>query len=274
MRPQNTREIKLPERYKLEEELARAATTRVVKALDTFTKTHVAVKLLRSSSENDPQLRLRLVREGTSLARISHPHVMPVLDVISEPFPLYSMPLLKGRLLAEYRRRGKAPFHALRAVCMNVADGLGAIHSIGLVHRDLRPETILVVDSKAIIFDLGIVKDLAASDGLTTQGSVALLPDYMPPELARGETPIPQTDLYALGVILLELAIGRNPFRTSDTIETMRRHLEDPPPLLAAERPELPADFVKLVEALLAKEPAKRPKDAFAVAEAATQIKA
>lgn len=191
---------------------------------------------------------------------------MPVLDVVTAPRPFYVMPLLDGRLLSDYRKRGPAPAQALRAVGVALADGLAAIHGVGLVHRDLRPENVLIARQRAVIFDLGTVKDLGNIDALTRTGErVFWRPDYASPELLFGRSATPASDLYALGMILLELALGRNPFCAQDTIETVRRHLEERPPSLRAQRVDLPEAFAHLVGRLLAKDPDSRPKNAFVV---------
>lgn len=246
-------------------EVSRGPHARVVRAVDREAGSEVGLKVLRSSARHDPELRERLAREGAALARIDHPNVVPVSEVIASPEPCYVMPPLEGRTLLSLLRFGQAPLGVLVRVGRDLADGLGAIHSIGLVHRGLTPATVLATQGRAILFDLLLAKDLACVDGLTRTGTFFLDPDYAAPEVARGVAATTASDLYALGVILLELALGRHPFRDpDDPIETLRRHLEEPPPSLA-DRPDMPRPFTELVASLLAKEPAGRPANALSV---------
>jgi serine/threonine-protein kinase len=255
-------------RYELLDDVRRGPYTRVVKAFDTEARGLVLLKVLRKTHEADPTLRTSLAREAAALARVRHGNVAPVLDIVTEPHPSYAVPVLDGRPLSDCRRRGPAPASVLGVVGGGIARGLAALHAIGLVHGDVRPETVVVTRGIPVIFDPGLVKDLALLDKSTRTGVVVAAADYAAPELIRGQTADHRCDLYALGLVLFELATGRHPFRCSDPIVTLRRHLFEPVPALGDLRPDLPAAFAELVGSLIAKRPSERPRDAATVARA------
>jgi len=252
------------DRYHLLEELGHGAHTRVLKAFDTAAHGIVALKILRERCEKHEERRAQLAKEGASLARIHHANVVPVLDLAKAPEPFYAMPFLEGRLLSDYRRRGPAPARALRVLGIELADALGAIHSMGLVHCDFRPENVMIVRKRPIVFDLGSAFDMTA-DRSGWGNLLATRFEYAAPEVIRGRPATPATDLYALGLVLFELAAGRHPFACSDASETMRRQLSVTAPRLRDARPDLPADLESLVSALLEKNPSRRPRSAFEV---------
>ena len=186
------------------------------------------------------------------------------------------MPLVAGPWLRqELTRRGKLPLGEAVDLLAQVADALAAAHADGIIHRDVRPENMLLDTSgptrRALLADFGIA---ASRDGphLTTGNAVVGTAEYLAPERVRGEPATTASDLYALGIILFELLTGRPPFQGEHPLETATAHLTRPLPNLSTLLPGAPAGLLHLLEALLARDPAQRPSNAAAVAQALRQI--
>jgi serine/threonine-protein kinase len=254
----------LSRRYDCLGEIGHGHLSVVLRAFNVEALGQVTVKVLRPELEGDAELRAALLRQGTELARVRSANVVQVLEVVAEPSPFYVMPPHEGaRPLSALRARGPAPTGAIAAIGIGLASGLAALHAAGLVHADLRPETVLVQRGRPILFDLGLARDL---NELSLKAGSHAGNDYAAPEVISGAAMTERSDLYALGVILHEIAAGRCFFRGSDPIETTRRHLMERAPSLRGARPELPPAFDALLRALLAKEPGERPASAALVA--------
>jgi serine/threonine-protein kinase len=242
--------------WRLEREIGRGGMGTVYEAVDTRSSTRVAVKILH------PYLpRERFEREARLGREVSHPNVVRTLEFATVgEHALIAMEFAEGRTL-----RGPLDEARLRDVARQVAEGLAAIHAKGIVHRDLKPENLLVTEGGAVrIMDLGIAKPGDASVALTLTGQfLGSLPYASPEQCAGGETG-PMADLYALGVVLYELAAGANPFRASTPGRSLMAQLEIVPPPLAGVSPFLSA----VVATLLEKDPARRFPSARALATA------
>ncbi|PKN54418.1 MAG: serine/threonine protein kinase, partial [Deltaproteobacteria bacterium HGW-Deltaproteobacteria-14] len=212
-----------------------------------------------------------------TLAQLSHPNTVRVYDCgHTESGALYVvMELLSGRDLAHWIA-ADAPFASERAVsiALQITSALEEAHRYGVVHRDLKPANVVLVGDGergadvVKLIDFGIAKHLGQSQALTADGTALGTPAYMAPEqIVRrpGWELSPATDLYALGLILYEMLAGRRPFDGDSPMALMYQHLEEPPPPLAALRPDLPAALTALVADLLEKDPRARPADARAV---------
>jgi serine/threonine-protein kinase len=230
-------------------------------ATDPTLKRPVAVKVLAPELAADPEYVARFEREATSLARIRHPNLVHIYAVGRDASRYYiAMEYLKGISVAELLRQ-RGPFslpQALR-VLGQVLSALDKVHSAGIIHRDLKPANIMLdEDQRAILMDFGLAKpchDRSVTSGATLIGT----PEYMAPELAEGREADFRSDLYAVGIILFEMATGRVPFQGTSAIATLRQHLEKPIPSPRELVPSLPP----MLDTVLAKALAKRPDDRY-----------
>jgi serine/threonine-protein kinase len=224
----------------------------------------VVVKAIRAEFAHDPEFRARTLAEGRALARIDHPNVVRLNAVVVEPTMLYLvMQFIEGEPLDALIERHVAahahvPLPLALSIFRMILRGVGAAHAEGLIHRDLKPANILVrkKDGVAKVTDFGIAKgedDAKAGRGVTKGiiGSVA----YMAPEQVRGRRDLDKrVDIYALGILLFELLVGRTPFDAPSDFEVMRMHAEAPLPSLVALRPDVPAHLEAVVRRACAKE--------------------
>ena len=251
----------------------------------------VAIKRVRSDrghGEAGLEMRVRLRREARAAARLAHPAVARIYDLIENESATAGDALVlehvEGPTLAELLADG--PLELVRACRLGrqVAEGLAAAHARGLVHRDLKAENVVVTEDEngreqAKILDFGLAKSLSpdaeggSATGVTA-GAVVGTYRAMAPEQAQGLPIDHRVDLFALGVLLYEMVTGRSPFRGPTPYETLDRVVRRPPEPPAHLRPDLPAALATLIESLLAKEPSRRPAEAGAVAAALERIAA
>ncbi len=225
--------------------------------------TEVAVKILHASA-NDKQ-RERFLREGRAAAKVKHEHVVQVFDAGEADHTAYLVLELVnghslGRILDEQQ---KLPADAVARLGAQIALGLAAIHAKGIVHRDIKPDNImLAADGTPKIADLGLAKQLDDPEliKLTGTGMVVGTPLYVSPEAIRDPKSIgTAADVYSLGVTLYHMLAGQPPFNQNTPYEVMRAHLEDRPPSLEALAKQAPRNLVSLIERCLTKDPARRP---------------
>jgi len=248
----------------------------------------VAIKRLRierDRPEAGPDLRRRLRREARSAARLAHPAVARIYDLV-EGDPVAGgdalvMEHVEGPTVAEILSAGQLPLPRACRLARQVAEGLAAAHAQGLVHRDLKAENVVVAEDEtgaeqAKILDFGLAKSLLPDDdrAATTEGAVVGTYRSMAPEQVRGLAVDHRADLFALGVLLYEMVTGRSPFRGRTPYETLDRVVREPPEPPAHLRPDLPPALATLIESLLAKEPSRRPPEASDVVSALERIAA
>ena len=221
----------------------------------------VALKMLVPTAD-----RARFEREARAAAALSHPNICSLYDYgESEGRPFMVLEYLAGGSLEDRLRSGRLPDDETLRVATEVAAGLAHAHERGLVHRDLKPANVLFdSEGRAKIADFGIAR-MHGSGTLTEAGTVLGTASYISPEQAAGEPAGPPSDVYSLGVILFRMLIGALPFVSSNAMELVRMHRDDPPPSIASVRPDAPARLATLVTAALAKDPAERPPDGAAV---------
>ncbi|MBK8003426.1 MAG: serine/threonine protein kinase [Gemmatimonadetes bacterium] len=223
----------------------------------------VAVKLLRPDLAA-PLLRERFRREASCAARLVHPHIVPVLEVGEEgDLSWFLMPRISGETLRErLLREGRLPIGEARRIMLEVADALHAAHDAGLLHRDVKPDNILLEApaGRALLTDFGIAKSLDGTGaGLTTAGAVVGTPQYMSPEQAGAEPVIgPQSDLYSLGVVTYQMLTGVLPFEGTSPGGILLRQVRDRAPPVARGRPECPASLAAAVDRCITFEPGER----------------
>ena len=204
----------------------------------------------------------RFMREAQVMARLQHPNLMPVLRVHAAATPPYFvMPYREGTILADAVVNGRMPVPVSARVARDAATGLIEAHRLGIIHRDVKPGNVLLeATGRSVVLDFGLAKDLAGDEKLTASGALLGTPAYMAPEQCRGEKVDRRVDVYALGVTIFELVIGKNPFLGLDVVETLRRHLQESPRRLDALLPgRVCPELDELVHRMIAKDPAHRP---------------
>ena len=236
----------------------------------------VAIKQIRrdiADIARDPNLRERLLREARSAARLSHPNIVQVYDILEatndandfgDAGDSIVMEYVAGRSLAEMLAPGPLSLSLTVDLARQIATGLAAAHAAGLIHRDLKGENVLVDgEGRARILDFGLAKPLDGHDAsLTEQGAVLGTYRSMSPEQSRGEPADARSDLFSFGVLLYEALTGISPFAGRTPIETLRRIDGEAPRPVTALRPAVPSELAALVHALLEKDPGRRPADA------------
>src|SRR5438874_11957986 len=254
----------LGERYEIERELGRGGTATVYVAQDRRHGREVAVKVLRPDVAAAIGAE-RFLREITIAARLTHPHVLPLIDSGQAGGSLYYvMPYVRGESLRErlVREQRFALKDALR-IAREVGAGLDYAHREGFVHRDVKPENVLLADGHAVVADSGIARAIfqAGGEHVTEVGLAIGTPEYMSPEQAAGDRELDgRCDEFALACVVYEMLAGEPPFSGDSARAIVAKHLSEPPAPLRARRPDAPA----AVEQALARALAKAPADRFA----------
>lgn len=249
-------------RYALGPELGRGAMGVVFRAWDNVLDRKVAVKQLSVILSGEDEYASRFRREAKALARLTHPNVVQVYDLIEDGNRLWMvLEFVDGGDLASYlKAKGHLPVSEAAKIVIPVAEGLAFAHGQGIIHRDLKPANILLTsEHDPKISDFGIAK-LSQSSQLTQVGSVLGSPRYMSPEQCSGATTDKRTDVYSLGVTLYELLSGKVPF-DGDTSSVLSRHIVEPPRPLSEIIDHIPDHIEELVLRMLAKSPDERPAD-------------
>lgn len=253
--------IVLDERYELLELLGRGGMAEVHRARDRQLGRLVAVKVLPADRRDDHTDTRRLRDEARAVAGLSHPHVIAVYDVGSSPQGVYVvMELLGGRTWRdELRERAPLPEVEVARVGAAIAAALGAAHAQGIVHRDVNPANVMILDDgtpKLMDFGIARAQDLG---GHTDTGAIIGTPAYMSPEQARGEHLDGRSDIYSLGCALYEAVTGRAPFTGHGSAEVASMRLREPPIPPRQHRPAISVGFEDLVLRAMALAPWARP---------------
>ncbi|HUG18608.1 MAG TPA: serine/threonine-protein kinase [Planctomycetaceae bacterium] len=255
--------------YDLLEEIARGGMGVVCKARQRSLNRIVALKLIRSGELASAREVARFRAEAEAAAQLEHPGIVPVYEVGEQNgYQFLSMALLEGGSLAERLEQG--PLGAVEAseLLKSIAEAIHFAHERGVVHRDLKPQNILL-DNQGIprVTDFGIAKDLNVDSGLTVTGQIVGTPSYMPPEQATGTGSGPLVDVYALGATLYCLLTGRPPFQAATPLETIQQLIEHEPVSPRSLNAAIPQDLETICLKCLRKEPDKRYRSAAALAE-------
>ena len=252
-------------RYRLLEPLGRSAMSSVWLAHDDELERRVAVKMLAVNA--DPA---RFEREARAVAALSHPNICALYDYGEADGRLYMvLEYLPNGSLEERLRAGEPlPDSETFRIATQLAAGLAHAHERGLVHRDLKPANVLFdAEERAKISDFGIAR-VGSSSTLTEVGTVLGTASYISPEQASGLPAGPASDVYSFGVILFRMLTGALPFVSTNAMELVRMHRDEPPRAVADVRPDAPAELVRIVTASIAKDPADRPADGAALVTA------
>ena len=269
--------------YELRQHVGRGSFGSVYRAYQPVIGRDVAIKVILPQYANQPDFIRRFEVEAQIVARLEHPHIVPLYDYWREPDGAYLvMRWLRAGSLHDALQRG--PWHLETAVRLieQIAAALAAAHRQGIVHRDIKPANILLdEENNAYLSDFGIallLEPFAAA--LTSAGQPANLPvdesmtgtpEYISPEILQGAAVTPQADIYSLGVVLYELLTGQHPFPNLPLAALLERHLSQPLPLLHRQRPDLPLAVDDVIQTATAKEPNGRYPNALAFAKALRQ---
>ncbi len=254
----------LGDSYALGERLGQGGFASVYVATDTKLKRRVAVKVLREDLTEDPAARERFRREAEAVAALRHPNVIPIYGVgEAAGLAFIIMPLIDGGSVAD-RLACESPLPILEArrILREAASGLAAAHRAGIIHRDIKPDNMLLdgVDARVVLTDFGIAKALTGdARGLTQTGAVIGTPHYMSPEQASGERVLDvRSDIYSLGVVGFQLLAGQVPFNAATLAGVLVQHLTEAPPPVTRARPDCPPALATVITRCLAKSPEER----------------
>ncbi len=243
----------------------------VYRAFDTVLERQVAIKLMHREIAGDSDQLERFRREARAVAQLNHPHVVGVIDAGEEgdpdhPTPYIVFEYVEGETLKQrIRRNGRLPIAEALAYSIEIARALGAAHERQIVHRDVKPQNVLVDEEGAAkVTDFGIARTLH-QEGLTADGRVLGTTDYVSPEQALGHAVSGQSDLYSLGIVLFEMLTGDVPFKGDNQIAVAMRHVREELPDVQIRRPEVSAALAAVLDRATAKELDRRYPDARAM---------
>jgi hypothetical protein len=261
--------------YRLVRVLGQGGMGRVYAAVHPEVGARVAIKVIAEQYARDAELTERFFAEARAVNLIRHECIVSVFDLarMSDGRPVIVMELVEGRTLREVLQAGPTALGGVVHAMLDVLSALAAAHAVGIVHRDLKPDNIVVTASgRAKVLDFGIAKLLPSSGGprtpRTRTGVILGTPEYMAPEQINGGLADPRSDVYAMGVVLFEAVTGQRPFRGRTDFELMKAHVDEPPPLPRALRPDLPAAIEAVILCALAKHPSERFASATVMANA------
>jgi serine/threonine-protein kinase len=248
----------IADRYELERLVGTGGMSSVYCARDRLLERKVALKMLHEHRTGDDVERFR--HEARAAAQLAHPNIVTVIDRGEQDGRQFIVfEFVDGENLKELvEREGPLPVRDAVELALQVGEALAVAHEHGLVHRDVKPQNVLLNDDgRAKVTDFGIARDVDV-EGMTTSGMVLGTSEYIAPEQARGDHVGPHTDLYSLGVVLYELLTGEVPFRGDNFVAIAMRHVNDPVPTVRERRPDVPPRLDAAVRKAMAKDPADR----------------
>ncbi len=256
----------LSDTYEVEQEIGRGGMGIVYRARDKRLKRHVAIKLLPPELSFRRDIRTRFLREAETAAQLSHPNIVPIYSVGEVgKLVFFVMACIDGDNLAvRLHKRGPCPPEDVRRWLMEVGDALSYAHSRGVIHRDIKPDNILLdgVDGRAMVTDFGIaraVMDSGETSRLTATGIAIGTPAYMSPEQASGDRDLDaRSDLYSLGIVAYQMLVGEPPFVGNTTPALLVKHLAEAPVPITQRRADVPPELSAIVMRLLEKSPDRR----------------
>ncbi len=262
-------------RYAVTARIAHGGMATVYRATDTRLDREVALKVMHVELARDEDFVRRFIGEAKSVARLSHQNVVAVFDQGADGLFLYlAMEYIHGQTLRQLlRERGWFSPAAALDIMTGVLDGLAAAHASGIVHRDVKPENVLLTaDGRVKVADFGLARAQAAA-AQTRAGLLIGTVAYVPPEQVAGEVTGPRGDVYSAGVMLFELLTGRQPFRGDTPLSVAYQHVNQDVPAPSSLMPGIPTAVDQLVLAATSRDPARRPADAAEFARAARTVR-
>ena len=251
--------------YELDREIGRGGMGVVYLAKDKRLKRQVAIKVLPPELAFQSAIKTRFLREAETAAQLSHPNIVPIYTVDeAEGLVFFVMAYVKGDNLAKrLHERGVLPVEETRRITREVADALAYAHERGVVHRDIKPDNILLdaTTGRTMVTDFGIARAVSDIDSgrLTATGMAIGTPAYMSPEQAAGDREIDgRSDLYSLGIVTYQMLVGEPPFVASSTPAMLVKHISERPTPIAQRRGDVPQDLARAVMMCLEKDPVMR----------------
>ncbi len=255
----------LGKEYTIEGEIGRGGMGVVYRARDERLHRRIAIKVLPPELAYQREIRERFTREAQTAARLSHPHIVPIHDVGEGAGVVYFiMGLVEGESLgARLKRRGKLPPDEVRRIMKETADALSAAHAVSIIHRDIKPDNILLEGTRGrvMVTDFGIAKAVSQASGSTLTGvGVAIgTPQYMSPEQAAGEREIDgRSDVYSLGVVAYQMSSGQVPFNAPTVAGILMKQITELAPVLHENGTGVPEDLSLAIARCLEKDPENR----------------
>jgi serine/threonine-protein kinase len=257
----------LDERYRLDAQIGQGGMSTVYRAFDLVLEREVAVKLMHSDIATDKEQLERFRREARSVAQLSHPHIVSVIDAGEDDAngrggPYIVFEYVEGETLKQrIQRSGRLAVPEAVAYAIEIARALGAAHDRGIVHRDVKPQNVLVDHTgSGKVTDFGIAR-IVDQKSLTAAGRVLGTTDYVSPEQAVGEDVTGQSDIYSLGIVLFEMLTGDVPFHGETAVTVAMKHVREEPPDVQTLRPEISSALAAVVDHCTAKDLEKRYPD-------------
>lgn len=262
------------ERYRVESLIAKGAVGSVYKAKQELLGRQVALKVLHGYLGADPESLVRFHREAKAISRLEHPNLLTLYDfgMTADGQPYFVMDLLNGTTLAKVlNNEGRLDARRALTIVKQVLEALSEAHKKGIVHRDIKPPNIVLVEKeenkefvKLVDFSIAKMADNSTIDPvqLTVDGIICGSPAYMSPEQCRGSDVDGRSDIYSIGIVLFEALTGKRPFSAKDLVSLMYLHVNDEPPKLSDVEPDLqfPPVLEEMISSTLAKDPASRPQ--------------
>jgi eukaryotic-like serine/threonine-protein kinase len=247
-------------RYRIEDRIGSGGMSTVYRAFDETLERQVAIKIMHSDISSDDAALERFRREARTVAQLSHPHVVMVIDAgEDEGHPYIVFEHVRGETLKDrIRHEGPLPVAEAVAYAIEIGRALQVAHERGLVHRDVKPQNVLLdEEGRAKVTDFGIALGLE-SNQLTAAGKVIGTTDYVSPEQAQGHEVSGQSDVYSLGIVLYEMLVGEVPFSGESHVSVAMKHVREGLPDVQQRRPQVSAALAAVLERATAKEPAAR----------------
>src|ERR1700761_718895 len=251
-------------RYRLEARIGAGGMSTVYRAMDVTLEREVAIKLMNREVASDSDQLERFRREARAVAQLSHPHIVGVIDAGEDDGrPYIVLEYVEGETLKDrIRRLGRLPITEAVAYAIEIARALGAAHAQHIVHRDVKPQNVLIDhEGSAKVTDFGIARTLE-EDGLTADGRVLGTTDYVSPQQAVGHPVTGQSDLYSLGVVLYEMLTGEVPFTGESQVAVAMKHVREAMPDVQLLRPRVSAATATILDRATAHDLDRRYPDA------------
>ena len=258
--------------YQIESEIGRGGMAVVYQASDVRLRRRVAIKVLPPELAFRPDVRSRFLREAQTAAQLNHPNIVPIYSVDEQHgLVFFVMTLVEGESLASRFSRGPLDIEDARRILAEVADALAYAHAHGVIHRDIKPDNILIDrdSGHALVTDFGIARAAEADSRLTATGITVGTPAYMSPEQGMGDHDVDgRSDIYSLGVVAYQVLTGSLPFRANNTPAMIMKHVSETPRPVREMRRDVPPALAAAIERALAKDPDDRFPNAAAFRDA------